>query len=82
MYDNDPPLDGSESAPLLPHPGEALDIPSIDGEAVHCELDEYATLIQEMKKAGIVKQHRKGFLCFGEQVKVRQSFKKTAISYA
>ena len=28
---NPPPADGSPSAPLLPNPGTAIDIPTIDG---------------------------------------------------
>ncbi|XP_059099524.1 uncharacterized protein LOC131893495 isoform X1 [Tigriopus californicus] len=70
MHQNGPP-EGPD-APLLPHPGEAIDIPSIDGEAVHCEMDEFIYLIEEMKKAGIVKTHKKAFpFCF---VKVKDSF--------
>eukprot|EP00095_Tigriopus_kingsejongensis_P004820 maker-scaffold769_size100554-snap-gene-0.19 protein:Tk04820 transcript:maker-scaffold769_size100554-snap-gene-0.19-mRNA-1 annotation:"PREDICTED: uncharacterized protein LOC102804375" len=70
LHQNNPPE--GPNAPLLPHPGEAIDIPSIDGEAVHCEMDEFVYLIEEMKKAGIVRTHKKPFpLCFS---KVQDSF--------
>lgn len=65
---NDPPADDAPLAPMLPHPGEAIDIPTMDGaEAFHCELDDYAVLIEEMKKAGIVGPHKVG-TCFGKTI--------------
>ena len=70
MYENDPPE--GEGAPLLPHPGEAVDIPSIDGEKVKCEVDqEFLDLIEEMRKAGVLKTHRQGwFFCCSRKIKV------------
>jgi hypothetical protein len=70
LYENDPPQGGGKEDPLIPHPGEAIDIPSIDGEAVHCEPDEYADLVREMKREGVVRSHRRGYLCCAREVKV------------
>jgi hypothetical protein len=72
LKENGPP-DG-DNAPLLPHPGEAIDIPSIDGERFRCERDEYANLIDEMKRAGVVRTHRRGWLCCAKEVKVGTHF--------
>jgi len=59
---NPPPADDSPSAPLLPNPGTAIDIPTIDGAEADskCEMDDYAPLVQEMQKAGLIKAHRIG----------------------
>lgn len=64
----------SESAPLLPEPEDALDLPGIlDGENFRCEPDEYASLVDELKKEGIIGPHRRkgaGVLpCLGKVVK-------------
>ncbi len=68
LYENDPPPEGPD-APVLPHPSEAVDIPSIDGEKFSCEPDEFAEMVAEMKRAGFVKQHRTGLFC-GKGIKV------------
>ena len=58
-----------ESDPLLPSPSEALD--TAKNVEFHCELDEYAVFVQELKTSGIVKSHRTGCLF---TKKLRDSF--------
>ena len=70
--EKDPPP-SNEKSPYLPHPGEAVDIPSIDGAKFDCEIDEYSNLVAEMKKAGVVRDHRRGILCCTREIKVNLS---------
>ncbi len=56
MRENCMPL--GDTAPLLPEMSEALDLPSFDDDSLRCEPDEYALLIDEMRKDGVVREHR------------------------
>ncbi len=49
-----------ETAPLLPHPEDALDLlpGMLDGDNLRCEPDEYAALVDELRKDGVVGAHR------------------------
>ena len=58
-----------DSDPLLPNPAEAKDVPKHQkGMEFHCEVDEYAAFVNELKNSGIVKDHRAGCL-FGKKFK-------------
>jgi glutaredoxin len=48
--------------PLLPNPAEAMDVSkALKGNMeFHCELDEYAAMVVELKKSGIVQDRRSG----------------------
>ena len=57
---NDPP---SDKDPLLPHPSEAADLPQSSGNLeFHCELDEFAAMVKELKASGIVQDRKQGVL--------------------
>ena len=53
-----------ETDPLLPNPAEAKDVPKNlkGGVEFHCEIDEYAAFVNELKTSGIVKDRRPGGL--------------------
>ena len=54
-----------DSDPLLPNPAEAKDVPKNlkgGGMEFHCELDEYAAFVNELKNSGIIKDRRPGGL--------------------
>ena len=51
-----------DSDPLLPNPSEAVQASSSLTGEFHCELDEYAAFVHELKESGIVKDRRPGGL--------------------
>lgn len=61
MTNNEAPNDDD---PLLPSPADAIDVPKDlkTGLEFHCELDEYAAFVHELRQSGIVKDHRPGGL--------------------
>lgn len=60
-----------DSDPLLPNPSEALDASSHAVKAdFHCEMDEYSTLVNDLKESGIVNDKKQScFVVFSKKVK-------------
>ena len=48
--------------PLLPNPADAINAPKSLTTDFHCELDEYAAFVNELKESGIVKDRKPGGL--------------------
>lgn len=61
----------SDEDPLVPHPSEALDMPSDSKHEFHCEVDDYAILVKELRSSGLISSHKQSL--FGK--KVPDSFK-------
>jgi len=71
-YVRDNPMPEDDTAPLLPHPSEAMDVSSGVGSSVaDCKPDEFALLVREMRECGIVgvRKTNRVSCCGGKSVK-------------